>query len=367
MLLKNEFSFLKKSKIKAGEGKKDGAYPFFTSSDSKLLYLDEYIFDDEAIIVGTGGMPSCNYYNGKFAVSTDNYVLVPIGKTKAKTLYYFLRNNNLEILARGFHGAGLKHIGKDYLENIQLPVITAAIQDKLIKELDSIVLFIKSLDNQLEKLDELIKSRFIEMFGNPVMNSYNWETKLLKQITTKIGSGATPRGGKSSYPSEGVFLIRSMNVYDNEFEYENLAHLTDKQAKELDNVIVKSGDVLFNITGASIARCCVVPDDVLPARVNQHVSIVRTAVINNLFLSHLLTCYPIKNKLIGIGESSGATRQALTKSDLENVTIIVPPIELQNEFSGLVKLVDKSKFILQKQKKNLEELYESKLHEYFGD
>ena len=164
MLLKNEFSFLKKSKIKAGEGKKDGAYPFFTSSDSKLLYLDEYIFDDEAIIVGTGGMPSCNYYNGKFAVSTDNYVLVPIGKTKAKTLYYFLRNNNLEILARGFHGAGLKHIGKDYLENIQLPVITAAIQDKLIKELDSIVLFIKSLDKQLEKLDELIKSRFIEMF-----------------------------------------------------------------------------------------------------------------------------------------------------------------------------------------------------------
>ena len=91
MLLKNEFIFMKKSKIKAGEGKKDGKYPFFTSSDTKILFLDDYLFDDEAVILGTGGMPSCNYYNGKFSVSTDNFVLKSKGDFLAKTLYYFLR------------------------------------------------------------------------------------------------------------------------------------------------------------------------------------------------------------------------------------------------------------------------------------
>ncbi|MBK7895048.1 MAG: hypothetical protein IPJ90_09245 [Anaerolineaceae bacterium] len=105
--------------------------------------------------------------------------------------------------------------------------------------------------------------------------SAGWETRPLREITIKIGSGATPRGGKKSYQTEGVSLIRSLNVYDDGFRMKDLAFLDDDQADKLSNVIVKSGDVLLNITGASIARCCIVPDDVLPARVNQHVSIIR--------------------------------------------------------------------------------------------
>lgn len=94
------------------------------------------------------------------------------------------------------------------------------------------------------------------------------------EIATKVGSGSTPKGGKNSYKGGKVALIRSQNVRDMYFDYNGLAYINNEQAQELDNVEVKSGDILFNITGDSIARCCIVPNDVLPARVNQHVAII---------------------------------------------------------------------------------------------
>ena len=135
--IKDLCSFLPKSKIKAGEGLEKGKYIFFTSSDIKTMCLNEYLFDEEALILGTGGKPSCNYFNGKFAVSTDNFVLKS-DKINIKYLYYFLRNNNLSVLEHGFHGAGLKHISKDYVNDIEIPVLDECYQLNIINNLDLI-------------------------------------------------------------------------------------------------------------------------------------------------------------------------------------------------------------------------------------
>ena len=252
MLLKNEFIFMKKSKIKAGEGKKDGKYPFFTSSDTKILFLDDYLFDDEAVVLGTGGMPSCNYYNGKFSVSTDNFVLKSKGCFLAKTLYYFLRNNNLSLLERGFHGAGLKHIGKDYLENIELPSISQEKQRTIIKELDSIVLAIRQVEKNLSQQDELIKSRFIEMFGDCKTK------KPLEELTTKItdGSHNPPKGIEKSE----FLMLSSQNVH-NELDLTDVRYLT-KEDFEIENkrTDVQKGDVLLTIVG-TIGRTHVVKEN----------------------------------------------------------------------------------------------------------
>ena len=102
-----------------------------------------------------------------------------------------------------------------------------------------------------------------------------WPIVKLGDICDKIGSGATPRGGKDAYCSEGISLIRSQNVLDYAFSDDGLAYINDEQARKLNNVEVKSGDVLLNITGDSVARVCIVEDSYLPARVNQHVAIVR--------------------------------------------------------------------------------------------
>lgn len=172
-------------------------------------------------------------------------------------------------------GATIKGIKIDVLASLEVPEIELDVQKKISGIIDKVKGIKADREKETELLDELIKVRFVELFGNPVINDKGWNTDSCKNLMSKIGSGATPKGGRESYCDEGISLIRSMNVYNNRFEYKDLAHITDEQAKQLDNVTIEKSDVLLNITGASVARCCVVPDDLLPARVNQHVSIIR--------------------------------------------------------------------------------------------
>jgi len=160
-----------------------------------------------------------------------------------------------------------------------------------------------------------------------------WELVDLKQITSKIGSGATPRGGSKVYVDEGISLIRSQNVFDSQFKWNGLARITTESADELSNVEVEFGDILFNITGASVMRTCVVPASVLPARVNQHVLIIRAKSANLLQFLHLHLVNPqMKARLSGL--NAGATREALTKGHLEAVQVGLPQPRVLEEFQA---------------------------------
>lgn len=205
------------------------------------------------------------------------------------------------------------------------------------------------------------------MFGDPNLNPKNWEKEYLKDITTKIGSGATPKGGNSSYKKEGISLIRSMNVHNNKFINKDLAFIDDEQAEKLRNVIIEENDVLLNITGASVARCCIVPKEYIPARVNQHVAILRCKygqILPN-FLCYQLTNESYQRLLWDVATSGGATREAITKQQIENLEIIVPPIELQNQFTDFVKQVDKLKFEMENSLKELENNFNALMQKAF--
>jgi type I restriction enzyme S subunit len=208
-------------------------------------------------------------------------------------------------------------------------------------------------------LNELLKSTFLDMFGDPVRNEKGWDELDLQNCTSKIGSGSTPRGGQEIYEDSGISIIRSLNIYDNEFKYKNLAFINETQAEKLKNVIVQSNDVLFNITGASICRCTVVPNDVLPARVNQHVSILRPIpeILNSKFLSNLLISKNIKIKLLGIGSFGGAIMEAITKDQLQKFKVPVPPIKLQNQFAIIAEKIELLKKQYESSLKELENIY----------
>lgn len=166
-------------------------------------------------------------------------------------------------------------------------------------------------------------------------------------MTTKIGSGATPKGGKESYQTQGISLVRSLNIHNNHFVYDDLAYISDAQAKKLDNVTIEKGDVLLNITGASVARCCIVPDSVLPARVNQHISIIRcNEKIHPVFVCCMLTDDNFQRFLLNVATGGGATREAITKEEIENFSLILPPMNFQKHFADFVKQVDKSKVVV---------------------
>ena len=264
------------------------------------------------------------------------------------------------------HGATMKHIVKKDFDNTLIPFPTLEEQKNIANLLDKISTIILVRQQQLQKLDELVKARFVELFGNPVLNSMNWQQKNLGDIAFKIGSGATPKGGKESYRNNGISLIRSMNVRNGQFEYKDLAHISDEQAARLENVIVEKNDVLLNITGASVARCCIVPDNILPARVNQHVCIIRCKDdILPEFLNFLLIDNNYQDLLWGIA-GSGATREAITKQQIESLQIIVPPKIKQSEFVLFAQQVDKSKVAVQKSLDEAQLLFDSLMQQYFG-
>lgn len=172
---------------------------------------------------------------------------------------------------------------------------------------------------------KLFPSEFVESELGPIPKG--WKVTRLAEVTSKIGSGATPRGGDKAYVDDGTALIRSQNVYDSEFVWHGLVRVTDEDAARLAGVSVAAEDVLLNITGASILRTCVVEPDVLPARVNQHVVIIRAAVgMPPRFIHQHLLQAGTKSFLLGM--DAGASRQAVTKGHIESVPIIVPPPEV---------------------------------------
>ena len=188
----------------------------------------------------------------------------------------------------------------------------------------------------------------------------------LKDICLKIGSGATPKGGKEAYCDEGISLIRSQNVLDFTFSYDGLAHINDQQAEKLSNVEVKPQDILLNITGDSVARVCTVDPRALPARVNQHVAIIRPDE-NRVLSSYILYFLQmIKPYLLQIA-AGGATRNALTKSMIENLELEVPDILSQKKIVSVLddiqgKIRDNNEI-----NKNLSDLLQAIYQKQFGE
>jgi type I restriction enzyme S subunit len=170
-----------------------------------------------------------------------------------------------------------------------------------------------------------------------------WKWTSLREVTSKIGSGATPRGGERAYKRTGIPLIRSMNVHFDGFRPDGLVYLDEGQAAALDGVTVSAGDILLNITGASIGRVTQAPKEMAGARVNQHVCIIR--LVENIepsFIARFLAS-PTMQTFIA-GENYGVTRQALTKEMIEDIKVPIPPLPQQRAIlRRLENLFDRTK------------------------
>ncbi|TPL81891.1 restriction endonuclease subunit S [Mesorhizobium sp. B2-3-12] len=163
-----------------------------------------------------------------------------------------------------------------------------------------------------------------------------WQEVPLSEVTDKIGSGATPKGGHAAYSSSGTPFIRSQNVHFSGFADVGLAYLDDMQARKLDGATVRSDDVLLNITGASIGRVTVAPERMDGARVNQHVAIIRTTEgIEPVFVAKFLASPPIQQFIVA--ENYGVTRQALTKAMIEEIELPVPPLPEQRRIVAKIE------------------------------
>jgi type I restriction enzyme S subunit len=191
-----------------------------------------------------------------------------------------------------------------------------------------------------------------------------WKEYKLGDLTSKIGSGSTPRGGSGVYKESGIPFIRSQNILDLKFSDDGLAFIDEVQAKELSNVEVQIGDIFINITGDSVARVCKVPTALIPSRVNQHVAILRSDLqkLESDFLKYSLI--QMKEYLLSISEIGG-TRRAITKSMLESLPILLPPLAEQKAIAGVLSALDDKIDLLHRQNKTLEAMAEALFRQWF--
>jgi type I restriction enzyme S subunit len=349
-------------------------------SDKNITYIPEskknkYCNQDD-ILLGRYGASV-----GKILVNKTGAYNVAVMKTipnekilNKRYLFFYLTSTEFQVrLSKVASRSAQDGFSKDDVFDFPILIPSIAEQQRIVSILDEAFAAIAkakaNAEQNLKNSAALFESYLQGVFEN---KGQGWEEKKLIEITNKIGSGATPRGGNESYKTEGISLVRSMNVHDFEFREKNLAFIDEKQAKELNNVRLQENDVLLNITGASVARCCLIPKEYLPARVNQHVSIIRAKneIIDPIFLNLLLTSKFYKDQLLFTGEQ-GATRQAITKAQLEVFKIAFPKNikeqkNLMNKLGALSNETKKLEAIYQQKINDLEELKKSVLQKAFA-
>ena len=238
--IKDGFNFLNKSKIKAGDGLSEGDFPFYTSSSIQSKFLNDYEIEDESLIFGTGGSASIHYSKGKFSTSTDCFVIQSNNKYEIDLKYvYFYLFGNIHLLENGFKGAGLKHISKKYLEEIKIPLVPLETQKKIVEALDKAQALIDARKEQIRLMDELVKSRFVEMFGDQKSNPMNWDEGTIRDIVSEVKYGTS----KPAIDGGNYKYLRMNNItYEGELDLTSLKYI-DMDDDEYEKCVVSKGDV----------------------------------------------------------------------------------------------------------------------------
>ncbi|MFH0875565.1 MAG: restriction endonuclease subunit S [archaeon] len=247
-------------------------------------------------------------------------------------MYFFASSLGQKIFSVLAQGMAQKNMFQRDLNVMPILLPPLVKQKEIVTTIDSQLFLINKIKNNAEiqdtSVNHLFNSFLKNLFENDDFKIY--PQVRLKDVSTKIGSGITPRGGHTIYIKSGIALIRSMNVLLNEFKEDGLAHISNEIDETMKTTRVMKNDVLLNITGASIGRVCVVPESILPANVNQHVCIIRTVErLNPNYLSYYLS-NPNFQKFI-MSSESGATRQALTKEKIEKFLIPLPSRDIQDK------------------------------------
>lgn len=267
----------------------------------------------------------------------------------SKWLHHFINaSKSREYIELNSSGTTRKRIARKKLEVLGIPLPPFNEQKRIAQKVDQLFSTVLSIKTRLENT-----SKIIERFRQSILTAAvsgelteewrkenvdsKWKNTAIKDVTIKVGSGSTPKGGKSAYKESGIALVRSMNIHFSGIKYKNLAFIDEEQAKKLKNVMIEKDDVLLNITGASIGRVTLAPLDLVGARVNQHVSIIRTIIDKlmpeylNIYLSSPLTQQWIQS------ENYGGTREALTKTMILEYKVSHPSIKEQKEIVSQVE------------------------------
>ena len=236
------------------------------------------------------------------------------------------------------------------LKQIKIEVPSLSEQEQIVDILDKLQKVIEMRDTELSALDDLIKARFVELFGDPVHNPKDWTVKSLGELSIQINSGNTPKGGEQVYVEKGITFFRSQNVWKDRLEMDDIAYIDEETHASMSRSSLKHGDILMTKTGrintenSSLGRAALYMGEDDAANVNGHVYFIRLKPgVNNKFILRILVSDEYRDYIRSVCVG-GIDKRQLNKNHIEDFPIICPPDDMVDEYISLVEQVDKSKF-----------------------
>ena len=275
-------------------------------------------------------------------------------------LYWFLKGKNAYLNSLG-RGATFKEISRSIVEDIEIPLPEKTVQHHIADVFDEVSKLILLHRKQLEQMDNLVKARFVELFGDVALNPNGYPIKNFDDISILITDGehATPRRAE-----EGIYLLSARNVLNHTLQLDDVDYIDEDEYNRIARrVIPQAGDVLISCSG-SIGRCCVVPKGLKFQMVRSAALIRFNETIHPIFAEWLITSDDLQNQ---IAQSATQSSQAnLFQGKIKKLHGYVPPIELQNQFAAFVEQTNKSKVVVQKALDEVQTLFDSLMQQYFG-
>lgn len=350
--------------------------PAFYPLDSRVL--DKYMLEEGDLLMSlTGNVGRVAIIEQEFLPAALNQRVACLRlKTDRISKGYLFHILNSDFFERqciqSSKGVAQKNMSTEWLKDYEISLYPKEKQKEITEILDRVRNVIACRNQELRKLDDLVRARFVEMFGDPVTNPKGWPVKKLKELSIQINSGNTPKGGAENYVEEGITFFRSQNVWKDRLEMDDIAYIDAETHASMKKSSLKHGDILMTKTGrintenSSLGRAALYEGEDDKANVNGHVYFIRLKPgINNKFVLRILVS-PEYRDLIRSVCVGGIDKRQLNKEHIEDFPIICPPADMVNEYIALAERIAKSKAAVQKALDQTQLLFNSLMQEYFG-
>ena len=349
---------IRTGKLDANAADDNGTYPFFTCSREPLS-INTCSYDCECVLVAGNGDLNVKYYDGKFDAYQRTYIIESLDKTKlmVKYLYYFL-DLYVDILRQQAIGGVIKYIKLGNLADAIIPVPVIEKQREIIEIFEKCNGTIAYRQQELLLMDQLVKSRFIELFG-----SISDDKKVSMSDVCLVITDGTHQPPK--FTSSGIPFLFVSNIVGNEITYDAEKYISEETyAQLIKRTPIEIGDVLLSTVG-SYGHPAVVKSN-KPFCFQRHIAYLKpkTQLIDSCYLHGAILSLDVQKQIEE--RVKGIAQKTLNLSEIRKLRLPLPAIVEQKQFAAFVEQVDKSKFEIQQSLEKLEILKKSLMQQYFG-
>ena len=317
-----------------------GKYNHFLADDGDFVIASSGIkidyFDKKMGFIKKEHLPLC------MNTSCIRFKVLDTNNLEIKYFMYYLKSNSFKKqLFNQITGSAQLNFGPSHLKKMTFPLIELKEQKRIIERLDKTQNIINETKSLLSKYDTLIKSRFIEMFGEPVTNPKKWEVKTLNEVCRKITDGK--HGGCKLDDKSDYYYVGAREIFDLSIHYETAQKITKEDfEKDYKRCNLEIGDFCIVNTGATIGKTAIAKDEKTTHTLLQKSVALLKVKPEEIIPLYLQYSYITNESMYKVESASAQPNLLLSK--IRETKLMIPPLELQNDFASFVQQIDKSKF-----------------------